>query len=211
MNRDARFWVALAGFELLFGLAVFGATRQYYLAAARAAHPAVALRPATSSPWEDVVASNQLLPSDSSAGPAPGMQAVPGAPEAPASTDPSALSRQADQLFADKQYDRAAAVYAQLLTLAPESVDVYNNLGLTLHYLGRSTEALQKLEAGIAIDPNYQRIWLTLGFVNSDLGNVEEARTALKKATQIGTDEKIRESATKMLAQLPPPDAPAQP
>jgi len=78
-----------------------------------------------------------------------------------------------------------------------------NNLGLTLHYLGRSGEALTRLGEGIAADPGNQRIWLTLGFVNSQLGNVDDARKALTKATEIGTDESIREAANKMLEALP--------
>ncbi|MDH3751165.1 MAG: hypothetical protein OEU40_11265, partial [Gammaproteobacteria bacterium] len=75
--------------------------------------------------------------------------------------------------------------------------------GLTLHYLGRSTEALRRLNDGIAVDRSNQRIWLTLGYVNSELGNTEEARTALTTATQIGSDESIRQSALNMLENLP--------
>jgi cytochrome c-type biogenesis protein CcmH/NrfG len=55
---------------------------------------------------------------------------------------------------------------------------------------------------GIAIDPDHQRSWLTLGFVNSQLGNTEQAHTALTKATQVGTDDSIRQSAMKMLEDL---------
>ena len=31
MNRNARFWTLAAVFQVVFGLAVFGLTRQYYL------------------------------------------------------------------------------------------------------------------------------------------------------------------------------------
>jgi len=94
-------------------------------------------------------------------------------------------------------------MYEQLLAFSPNDAEIYNNLGLTLHYLGRSTEALGKLNEGVAADPEHQRIWLTLGYVNSQLGNTEQARTALTTATQIGTDESIRQSAMKMLEGLP--------
>jgi cytochrome c-type biogenesis protein CcmH/NrfG len=56
---------------------------------------------------------------------------------------------------------------------------------------------------GITIDPDHQRSWLTLGFVNSQLGNTEQARIALTKATQVGSDDSIRQSASKMLQDLP--------
>ena len=76
-------------------------------------------------------------------------------------------------------------------------------VAVTLHYLGRSDEALSYLDKGASLDAANQRIWLTLGYVNSQLGNVDEAREALNKATQIGNDESIRRSAQSMLDGLP--------
>jgi len=117
--------------------------------------------------------------------------------------DPLEIYRQAEQFFANKQYDRAAQSYEQLLAYSPNDAEIHNNLGLTLHYLGRSNEALQRLNEGTSVDPENQRIWLTLGYVNSQLGNTEEARSALTKATQIGSDESIKRSALQMLEALP--------
>jgi Flp pilus assembly protein TadD len=94
-------------------------------------------------------------------------------------------------------------MYEQLLAFSPNDAEIYNNLGLTLHYLGRSTEALGRLNEGVAVDPEHQRTWLTLGYVNSQLGNTEQARTALTTAARIGTDDSIRQSATRMLESLP--------
>jgi Flp pilus assembly protein TadD len=113
------------------------------------------------------------------------------------------MSRQADEYFSNRQYDRAADLYERLLVFSPNNAEIHNNLGLTLHYLGRSTDALRRLNDGIAVDRSNQRIWLTLGYVNSELGNTEEARTALTTATQIGSDESIRQSALNMLENLP--------
>ena len=113
------------------------------------------------------------------------------------------MSRRADEYFANKQYDQATAMYERLLALRPNDVDILNNLGLTLHYLGRSTEALDRLEEGVAVDSENQRIWLTLGYVNSALGNTGQAREALTNAIQTGTDESIRQSAKAMLEALP--------
>jgi Flp pilus assembly protein TadD len=87
--------------------------------------------------------------------------------------------------------------------LDPNNVDTYNNLGITLHYLGKSNEAILRLNEGVAIDPTYQRIWLTLGFVNRQVGNAEQARAALNTAAKINADNEIGESAIKMLEDLP--------
>ena len=119
------------------------------------------------------------------------------------SDDPVEVSRQADEAFANKEYGRAADRYARLLELVPGDVETHNNLGLTLHYLGRSTEALRALNDGIAIDPEHQRTWLTLGYVNQQLGKDEPARKALMNASLIGDDETIRKSAMEMLRELP--------
>jgi len=124
-------------------------------------------------------------------------------PAVPAWPGDATLAQQADQYFADRQYDRAAELYARLLTLAPDNAEVYNNLGLTLHYTGRSTEALAKLSEGIAVDPTNQRIWLTTGFVNAQLGNIEDARTALSNALFMNPDNDVGRSAATMLEGLP--------
>jgi Tfp pilus assembly protein PilF len=117
--------------------------------------------------------------------------------------DPLAIAHEADELFARKQFAEAAQRYEQLPALDSDNVDVYNNLGITLHYLGRSEEALQRLAEGAALDPQHQRLWLTTGFVNLQLGNTELARAALTKAITAGSDLSIRESAEMMLASLP--------
>ena len=32
MGRSFKFWISLAGFQVVFGLAIFGLTREYYMA-----------------------------------------------------------------------------------------------------------------------------------------------------------------------------------
>ncbi len=190
--KSSKFWTALVAFEVVFGFAVFFATRAYYTTtpgaapgAAPSTPPIATAAPAPGlSPWPNVALT---LPSD--------------AP--PASDDPQSIAREADELFAAKQYDRAAALYERLIALDATNVGLYNNLGLTLHYLGRSNDALERLAAGAALDPQYQRIWLTTGFVNLQLGATEAARAALQKAASVGSDAGIRDSAEKMLATLP--------
>lgn len=191
MHRDARFWISVAIFQVVFGLAVFAMTRNYYYAPdAVTVSSEVAPKRGSVPLWPGTVAGTELLP--------PG----PTTPTEPMGTDPVQISRQADEFFSSAQYDKAAALYQQLLTFDAKNVETYNNLGLTLHYVGRSREAVQKLNEGLALNPTHQRSWLTLGFINSQLGNTEQARTALTNASQIGTDEEIRQSARTMLESL---------
>jgi len=191
MIREPKFWMSMAVFQVLFGLAVFAITRDYYAPDAKivSAHPSTMNQPAVV--WPNRITQTEIARLSS---PTFGN---------PATQDPVEIFRQAEQFFANRQYEQAAESYARLLPFRPNDAEIYNNLGLTLHYLGRPSEALRRLDEGVAADPNHQRIWLTLGYVNSQLGNTAQAREALTKASQIGTDESIRQSAIKMLEALP--------
>lgn len=187
----ARFWILLTIFQVIFGLAVFALTRQYYIQNpdSVSASPAVQRQPSLAWPDDSTVTD---LARDMSA--SPGQAAV---------KDPVATSRLADEFYVKKQYQEAAALYQQLLASGANEVNTYNSLGITLHYLGQSTDALRILNEGVAVDSSYQRIWLTLGFVNSQLGNIEQARAALTTAVQMGADNEIGQAAAEMLDDLP--------
>src|SRR6056297_2085797 len=195
MERNGKFWAGMAIFQVAFGLAVFGATRTYYLddtstTAAGGGNAAtgaatVRQRPA---PQPGGISANDIALSSAMTMP---------------SEDPAAMARQADNLFREKQYGRAADLYARLLERNSDNVEARNNLGLTLHYLGRHDEALQQLREGAEANPDHQRIWLTLGFVSSQLGDVEEARRALTKATETGGNMTIKEHTSELLDALP--------
>ena len=191
MTRDTRFWTLLVVFQLFFGLAVFAITRDYYMQepATVRGHPPISTSPSPG--WSGGVTATDISKLSS-----------PGLVE-PTSNDPVEISRRANEFFVNRQYANAAQLYEQLLAFRPNDAEIYNNLGLTLFYIGRSDEALRRLNEGVAVDAGHQRIWLTLGYVSSQLGNTEEARSALTKATQVGGDASIRESAQKMLSELP--------
>lgn len=191
MVRSTRFWILMAVFQVAFGLAVFALTRHHYLeddSERASAHPG----PATQHPadWPDKNAGSDLE------------NLISAFPNPSAASDPAALSHQADEYFSRQQYDRAAELYQKLLDMGSENADTYNNLGITLHYLGRSNEALQVLNEGVIVDPAYQRIWLTLGFVNSQVGNKAKAREALTRAAQMEPNTDVGRSATQMLEAL---------
>ena len=178
-------------FQVFFGLAVFAITREYYMPDTAPVQGHAVTTGQSAPAW-----SRGITATDISRLSSPGL--VDSAPD-----DPAEIYRQAQEFFANRQYDRAAQLYEQLLAYTPNDAEIYNNLGLTLFYIGRTDEALRRLDEGVAVDPEHQRIWLTLGYVNSQLGNTERARTALTRATQVGDNATVRESAEKMLAELP--------
>ena len=121
----------------------------------------------------------------------------------PTSADPAQINQQANEAFQRQDFEKAAELYQRLVEVSPEDASAYNNLGLTLHYLGRSDDALQILKMGSELQPNFQRIWLTLGFVNKGIGQNAAARQALERAVALGADTDPGKSAQAMLQQLP--------
>lgn len=192
MIRSAKFWIPMTVFQIVFGLTVFALTRQYYVndPGKVSAVPSAIRQPAID--WPENSTGNDLE------------QLISSFPGPSVLQDPIEISSRADEAFANGQYDRAAVLYEQLLVAGPNNGNTYNNLGITLHYLGRSTEALRVLNEGVGVDPSNQRTWLTLGFVNSQLGNIAQARTALATAVQMGADTGVGQSAEKMLNELGP-------
>jgi len=191
MHNKPKFWIGITVFQVVFGMAVFGITRQYYMVNLDKVNvaPAIAGQPFQVMPDLGAVTSSNKITASTF-----GQSNI---------ENPAELARQANNFFSNKQFDRAADAYERLLALDPGNVETYNNLGITLYYLGRSTEALRNLNEGIAVDSTDQRIWLTLGYVSTQVGNIEQARTALTTAANMNLDNEIGKSAAQMLENLP--------
>lgn len=208
--------LALVGVQIIYGLAVFLATRHYYmgeptLAAASVTNRQQMPRDVHQGLSGDLSMSDApLLPGSGRITVEDAQRLVTAKPPGGSGTSaisygesPQQLSRTADELFRQRRFQEAASQYARVLEQAPDNVDAYNNLGLTLHYIGRSAEALEVLNKGIAVDATYPRIWLTLGFVQQSLGDLSGARVALAKAAELGPESPVGREAKRMLAALP--------
>ena len=184
-------WLAAVAFLLFHGFAVFALTRDYYLR-----HPP---RPAVAAPRTapDTAASDlggrmrQALQDTEAAIPAEML-----------AKDPALLAQEADRLFGAGRYPEAANLYRRLLEVNADDINARNDLGLALYYAGNSGEALKVLRDGTARAPDFQRIWLSLGFVASQSGDIETARAALTKARDLGPDNDIGAEAERLLKTL---------
>ncbi len=113
--------------------------------------------------------------------------------------NPKDLARAADRHFREGLFQKAAGEYTRLLDYAPGSVDIYNNLGLTLHHINRAPEAVEYLKKGISLNASHQRIWLTLGFVQINMGEVAAARRTLSKAVELDPESRVGLEAKRLL------------
>ena len=201
--------LAVVAFQVVFGAVVFMVTRNHYN---RTPVPEVAMPldiphgvPARTSAENPVLlpGSERITVEDARKM----VKAEPAGSEptygAASNSNPEDLARVADQHFREGLYQKAAGEYARLLEYAPDNVDLYNNLGLTLHYVDRNPEAIGYLEKGIALDDGNQRIWLTLGFVQTSMGEVTAARRALLKAVELDPGSRVGLEAKRLLDDLP--------
>ena len=175
MKLSLRQLLLLIAFLILYGVIVFAATRAYYLE----------------------------LPAGRAAAPASAAPAAAAAAVRPLSDDPAALGEQADRFLTERDYANAIAAFRKLVRLQPDNVEVYNDLGLSLHYGGRSGEALIVLQKGIMVQGDHQRIWLTRGFVEYQLGELEAAKQSLLRSVELAPESEIAAEARRFLERLP--------
>ena len=183
-------WLQTLALLLVFGVIVFAVTRQMYVGDAQTD---AATRSDTAAP-PAMPQGNQL---EVSTGLLESLLSIDSKKK-----DPATMLLLANKYFANNQYAEAADLYGQLSALDPGNVGIQNNLGLTLHYINRSEEALAVLMKGSALNPGNQRVWLTLGYVNRELGNLDEAKLSLETAERINPDSDVGRSASKMLSEL---------
>jgi tetratricopeptide (TPR) repeat protein len=174
-------WVVIVVAQITYGLLVYAITRSYY----EGASVTVSQTPASA---PEVAAH-------------PGMNLQPST-EALATDDPALIARLADDYFRRKEYPQAIELYERALKINPEDVETHNDLGLSLFYIGQPQRALEILQSGVAKQPNFQRIQLTLGFVQAQTGNKEAASAALNKAIALGSDNTVGQEARRMLSEL---------
>ena len=189
MTANIKWWALGVLVLVVFGVAVFAATRAYYKHEEAARVARTGLPPA-----------GDFQPPVSLLGPG----AMPDAPQAPPApgADLQSLVAAGDQHFEKREFAEAAQAYEQALALSPHDPELYNNVGLTLHYIGRSADALEKLKEGTKVDPKYQRVWLTLGFVEAHQNQMAEAKHSFQRAIDLGADTPVGQEAKRLLDQL---------
>ncbi len=180
-------WLVVAVFQLFYGFAVFALTRDYYQR-----HPVVARAQSQTVHPVTPAATRSVQPSGSGSA----------IPQSLVQKDPVLLAQVGDERFQQRRYPEAVRIYRQVLELDPDDVDTYNDLGLALHYSGDSIQALTVLKKGVEKDPKFQRIWLTLGFVQMHTDERNEAGFALREVIKLDPQTQVAREAKRMLEKL---------
>ncbi|UCG61491.1 MAG: fused MFS/spermidine synthase [Candidatus Zixiibacteriota bacterium] len=86
---------------------------------------------------------------------------------------------------ADDMLDEAVACYLKSLEYDSENEAVQTNLGVALMRQGRATEAVERFERALSINPNLSEAYSNLGHARSVLGDAEAAADNYRKAIEI--------------------------
>jgi predicted Zn-dependent protease len=187
-------WVVFIAFLAFYGFAVFAVTRDYYL---RNPPRPVAASVAAVGQGDD--AAQTQAPVSAQTAMSGGDTAIP---PAVIQSNPILLMQKADELFGQQRYGEAIPLYRRVLELQPKSPEAHNDLGLALFYAGQAQKGLDVLRQGTAQSPDFQRLWLTLGFVSAQAGDKAAAKTALEKARSLGPDNDMGREAQRILGVL---------
>jgi tetratricopeptide (TPR) repeat protein len=192
-------WIIVVVFQAFYGFAVFALTKDYYerqqavqaVMQSTGNHGKASPRARAAAPERELP---PIVPPPEAGGSV--------IPEAMVQQDPVLLAQLGDERFRQRQYSDAIGIYRRVLEMAPDDTDTYNDLGLALYYSGDSAEALRVLKEGAEKDPGFQRIWLTLGFVQMHTDERGEARFALQQAIELGGDDEVGAEASRILESL---------
>ena len=84
--------------------------------------------------------------------------------------------------------DKAIIAFKKAISIKPDSVDAYNNMGNTYRYQGKLEKALAAYTKAISIKPDYADAHSNMGNALKDQGKLEDAIAAFKKALSINPD-----------------------
>jgi tetratricopeptide (TPR) repeat protein len=190
-------WAAFIVFLAFYGFAVFALTRDYYLRHPVRSPAQAQAGPHGIPPQPSARLGERLRAAIGEAEAGPDPEALP--------DDPGLLAREADRAFAQRRFADAILLYRRLLRLDPADQEARNDLGLALHYSGDSAQGLEVLRRGAEEAPEFQRIWLSLGFVALQAGEPATARQALAHAESLDPDSDVGAEARRLLGLLEEP------
>jgi tetratricopeptide (TPR) repeat protein len=78
------------------------------------------------------------------------------------------------------RHQEAAAVFQQVHDNGLDSVDLYNNWGITCHSLGQVDRAITMFKRALVIDPEHRESHYNLGIAYSELGMFDKAREEMR-------------------------------
>jgi Flp pilus assembly protein TadD/predicted nucleic acid-binding Zn-ribbon protein len=99
------------------------------------------------------------------------------------------LAQEASDLFAQKRYDEAAAVYQKMIDKYPESLYAWSNLGVVRFQQQNFPEAQKALAQAVKLSPTDAFSHSILGIVYYSLGKYDDAVSTLTRAKALDPND----------------------
>lgn len=92
----------------------------------------------------------------------------------------------AGDIFLEREmHDNAESIFNEILRLNPETINVYNSLGILYRRQNRLEDAIKLYEKAIKIDPNDENVHFNMGRAYLELKNPQMAKKSFIKALKI--------------------------
>ncbi len=95
----------------------------------------------------------------------------------------------AGDIFLEREmHDNAESIFNEILKLNPDTINVYNSLGILYRRQNRTEDAIKLYEKAIKIDPNDENVHFNLGRAYLDINNTQMAKKCFAKAIKINPE-----------------------
>ncbi len=95
------------------------------------------------------------------------------------------LQRAADIYVSKEEDEYAEQVLQEILEISPDTINVYNSLGVIFRKKGDPVAALKNYQKALKVHPNEPNIYYNIGRIHIELKRREESKTFFRKALQI--------------------------
>jgi tetratricopeptide (TPR) repeat protein len=97
--------------------------------------------------------------------------------------------QKAAEIYMNKQMDEnAEQVLNEILAINPNTVNVFNSLGILYRKQGRCQDALTQYKRAQKVDPNEEKILYNIGRCYVEMKDLEKAKEAFVKALELNPD-----------------------
>jgi tetratricopeptide (TPR) repeat protein len=103
---------------------------------------------------------------------------------------PERLVEQANERFQLQDYYGAIHLLEEVISTGRAFADAHHLLGLSYSLAGQPDKALEQLDRALLLNPNYIEALIHRALVLNELGREEEANAVLRRARQIGGEQR---------------------
>lgn len=95
------------------------------------------------------------------------------------------------QLLRQKQFDRAASAFLDVVRESPAHAQAWSNYGIALVHAGKAADAEQALSRAIALSPENSEAWFHLGVARSEREEWGDAVSAYRRAVALAPTDVV--------------------